>query len=276
MAEETFYVHGTDPAEQKRLTALNDLMNEASLRELGLEPHERALDVGAGLGQLTRAMARQTRVPVVGVERSAEQIAEGLRQARAAGEENLIDLRRGDAEKLPLANDEWGSFDVSHARFLLEHVRDPLVVVKAMVRAVRPGGRIVLEDDDHSLLRLWPEPRGVMPIWSAYMRTYDRAGNDPYVGRRLVQLLHQAGAVPRRNTWLFFGGCSGGPNFEGFVRNLASILDGARGPILATGFTDDEVTSAIDSLRSWEKRPDAGFWFAISWAAGVRPLGVAV
>jgi len=111
-----------------------------------------------------------------------------------------------------------------------------------------------------------------MPIWGAYMRSYDRAGNDPYIGRRLVQLLHQAGAAPRRNTWLFFGGCAGGPNFEGFVRNLASILDGARGPILATGFTDEEVTAAIDSLRAWEQRPDAAFWFAISWAEGVRPL----
>src|SRR5215470_7713077 len=129
MAEGSFYVHGTDPHEQKRLTTLNDMMNQASVAELRLEPAERVLDVGAGLGQLTRAMARRTSVPVVGVERSAEQIAEGLRQARAAGEENLIDLRRGVAEKLPLADDEWGSFDVSHARFLLEHVRDPLVVV---------------------------------------------------------------------------------------------------------------------------------------------------
>jgi SAM-dependent methyltransferase len=271
MGEEAYYVHGTEPEEQKRLTALNDMMNEASLREMGLKGGERVLDVGAGLGQLTRAMARRSGTRVVGVERSAEQLSEALRQARGAGEEHLIEMRQGEAEALPLADGEWGTFDVAHTRFLLEHVPDPLAVVRAMMRAVRPGGRLVLEDDDHDLLRLWPEPPGLVPIWNAYMRGYDRAGNDPFVGRRLVQLLHQAGAEPRHNTLLFFGGCSNSPNFEGFVRNLASILDGARDSILAAGFAHDEVTQANEALRVWQARPDAAFWYAISWAEGVRP-----
>src|SRR5216684_1106337 len=185
MTDGGFYVHGTDANEQKRLTALNDMMNEASLGALRLSPKERILDIGAGLGQLTRAIGRSTGTRVVGVERSTEQIAEAQRQARAAGEEHLIDIRKGEAVNLPLEDDEWATFDVAHARFLLEHVPDPLEVTKAMVRAVRPGGRVVLEDDDHDLLRLWPEPPGLQPLWHAYMRSFDRNGNDPYVGRRL-------------------------------------------------------------------------------------------
>jgi SAM-dependent methyltransferase len=271
MTDGGFYVHGTDTNEQKRLTALNDMMNEASLGALRLIPKERVLDVGAGLGQLTRAIGRSTETRVVGVERSTEQIAEAQRQARAAGEEHLIDIRQGEAVNLPLEDDEWATFDVAHARFLLEHVPDPLEVTKAMVRAVRPGGRVVLEDDDHDLLRLWPEPPGVMPIWRAYMRGYDRVGNDPIVGRRLVQLLHQAGAEPRRNDWLFFGSCSGGPHFDGFVQNLASILRGARPSIAALGFSENEIEAAVDSLREWRRRPDAAFWYAVAWAEGTRP-----
>ena len=38
------------------------------------------------------------------------------------------------------STDEWGTFDLVHARFLLEHVSDPLAVVRSMARAVRPGG----------------------------------------------------------------------------------------------------------------------------------------
>jgi SAM-dependent methyltransferase len=271
MTDGGFYVHGTDPDEQKRLTALNDMMNEASLEALGLAPQDRVLDVGAGLGQLTRAIGRKAGTRVVGVERSADQIAEALRQARAAGEEHLLEIRRGDAVNLPLEDDEWATFDVVHARFLLEHVPDPLEVTRSMVRAVRPGGRIVLEDDDHDLLRLWPEPSGVMPLWRAYMRGYDRVGNDPIVGRRLVQLLHEAGAEPRRNTWLFFGSCSGGAHFDGFVQNLASILSGARATIAELGIAEEEVDVAIDSLREWRRRPDAAFWYAVAWAEGTRP-----
>ena len=268
------YIHGTAPEEQRRLSLLNELMNGGSLRELDLRGGERILDLGAGLGQLTRAMARAAGPAgrVVGVERSPEQIAEALRQARARGEEGLADLRRGDALDPPLRPEEWGTFDVAHARFVLEHLPDPLAVVRVMLRAVRPSGRIVLEDDDHDVLRMWPEPPGLRRVWEAYMRTYDRAGNDPIVGRRLVALLHEAGARPRRNTWIFFGGCAGHPSFASLVENLAGILAGARDPILAAGPLEPAVfDAALGDLRAWAARPDAALWFAICWAEGIRP-----
>ena len=267
------YVHGTAPEEQRRLATLNDLLNESSLRALALGGGERVLDLGAGLGQLTRAMARAAGPAgrVVGIERSAEQIAEARRLARADGEERLVDLRPGDVMALDLPRAEWGSFDVAHARFILEHVPDPLRVVRAMVRAVRPGGRIVLEDDDHDVLRLWPEPPGVEALWRAYIRTYERNGNDPYVGRKLVALLDAAGATPARNDWLYFGGCAGDGRLDLFVRNLGGLLEGARDEILATGELDRaRVDTALAALRTWGERPDAAFWFARCWAEGVR------
>ena len=138
-----------------------------------------------------------------------------------------------------------------------------------MVRAVRPGGRVVLADDDHDVLRLWPEPPGVMSLWQAYIRTYDRFGNDPFVGRRLVSLLHSAGVQNFRNTWIFFGGCSGSPPFSAVVENMAEILTGARGAILSTGYIDSQqFDDSIASLRAWGTHPGAAFWFATSWAEG--------
>jgi len=265
------YVHGSSQGEQRRLTRLNELMNHGSLREMAPRPGERILDVGAGLGQLSRAMARMTGTPVVGVELSAEQIHEALVQARAAGETHLLDLRQGDVFSLPLAESEWGAFDVAHARFLLEHVRDPLAVVRTMVVAVRPGGRVILEDDDHEVMRLWPEPPGFTTVWQAYMRGYDRLGNDPFVGRRLVQLLAQAGARPRRNTCIFFGSCTGHPDFDDFVTNIAGVVEGAMDMMLTTGVTRDQVEDALAGLDRWRERADAAIWFSIAWAEGIRP-----
>jgi SAM-dependent methyltransferase len=268
------YIHGSAPEEQRRLSQLNDLLNEASLRELKLQGGESILDVGSGIAQLTRAMARAAGpgARVVGFERDAEQLAEAKRQARAAGEEDLIELREGDALDIPLRGEEWGTFDIAHARFVLEHVADPLTVVRAMVRAVRAGGRIVLADDDHDVLRLWPEPPGLLALWHAYIRSYDRLGNDPCVGRRLVWLLHAAGAVPTRNNWIFFGGCAGSPNFRDVVVNLEKILVGARDVIRATAHIEPEFfDQALAELRSWGTRPDAAFWFAMCWAEGIRP-----
>jgi hypothetical protein len=155
---------------------------------------------------------------------------------------------------------------------LLEHVPNTLDVVRGMVQAVRPGGRVVLEDDDHEIMRLCPEPPGWRPLWEAYMRSYDRLGNDPYIGRRLVSLLHQAGALPRRNTWLFFGGCAGSPNFDLLVANCIGILQGARPTLLDHELIESTAFDlAMERLRTWSRRPDAALWFAVCWAEGVRP-----
>lgn len=273
-ATRSHYLHGTDPREQRRLARLNTLINRASLRELAPGGVGRILEVGSGLGQFARDMARAAGAGgrVLGIERSRAQIAGAVRAARAVGETGLVEWRRGDALDLPLRRGEWGSFDLAHARFLLEHVPDPLRVVRGMVRAVRPGGRIVLEDDDHDVIRLWPEPDGFTPLWNAYMRSFDRLGNDPAVGRRLVALLHQAGARPRRNTWIFFGSCSGSPDFMAYVENAAGLLRGARRAIVEGGLLPARTfDAAVLALEAWERRPDAALWFAIAWAEGVRP-----
>jgi ubiquinone/menaquinone biosynthesis C-methylase UbiE len=272
MAHTSGYVHGTHPEEQQRLTDLNSLVNRASLEALAPRPGERALDVGSGLGQFARLLARATGERVVGVERSPEQLEQALALARNAGEAALVDFRAGDALAMPLAAGEWGAFDLAHARFLLEHVNRPQEVVNAMARAVRSGGRVVLADDDHAVLRLWPEPPGVDAVWRAYMRTYDRLGNDPHVGRRLVELLAQAGLEPRRIALLPFGACAGDPAFPAYVGNLASIFDGARDAILATGGVSAQAfTAAQAALRAWGQRRDAAFWYTISWAEAVKP-----
>jgi ubiquinone/menaquinone biosynthesis C-methylase UbiE len=269
------YLHGTDPEEQRRLSDLNVLMNDACLREIRVPRGARILDLGTGLGQLARLFAREAGPSgfVLGVERNAEQIAEALRQAgeEGTGEAASFEIRRGQAALPPLRDEEWGSFDIAHARFLLEHVPDPLAIVRTMLRATRPGGRVVLADDDHDLLRLWPEPAGVREVWDAYVRTYERIGCDPYVGRRLVSLLHAAGARPSRATWVFFGACAGEDRFAAFVSNLERVLAGARPEVIERSFLDPDLfETALASLRAWGRRPDAVIWYAIAWAEGVR------
>jgi SAM-dependent methyltransferase len=272
-SEDFHYLHGNHPEEQQRLSQLNDLLNTASLRELELVRGERVLDVGCGLAQLTRGMARAVEPGgrVVGVERDATQIAEARRQARCVGEAGLVELREGDAVDLPLADEEWGTFDVVHARFILEHVPDPLALVRSMVRAARPGGRVVLEDDDHELLRLWPEPLGFYQVWQAYIRAFESLGTDPYVGRHLVSLLHEAGAFPVRNTFNFFGGCAGSPSFGALIRNFVGIIEGAKQKMVSSGnIGATTVDEGLAAFEAWSRRPDAAMWYPTCWAAGRR------
>lgn len=269
------YIHGTGPGEQERLSRLNALLNARALDRLRIARGARVLDVGCGIGQLTRAMARAAGASgrVVGVERSPAQIAEGERRARAEGEPESLDIRCGNAFELPLGDDEWGTFDVVHARFLLEHVTEPQRVVDAMVRATRPGGRIVLEDDDHDLLRLDPPLPAFEAVWRAYIESYRVAGCDPFVGRRLPAMLAAAGAAPAVTDWPFFGACRGGPTFDTIVDNCIAIIQGAQGAIVKAGGADAAaVDAALDALDRWRDSPGASFWYGTFWAEAKKPV----
>jgi len=268
------YLHGTHPEEQRRLSRLNALLNANSFRVIGLRSGERVLDVGSGLGQFSRMLARAVAPggAVIGIEHDKDQLAEAHRQAREDGEEQLVDFRRGDALDLPLQEEEWGTFDVAHARFVLEHVTDPLAVVRSMARAVRPGGRVILEDDDHEVLRLVPEPPHVLELWRAYYMTYQHQGKDPYVGRNLISLIHEAGLQPRSNDCLFFGSTSGSPDFDAMVDNFIGIIDGARKVIASFDLADDaQIEHGLKAFDEWRSHPHAAMWYTTSWAEGVRP-----
>jgi SAM-dependent methyltransferase len=266
------YVHGTHPEEQRRLADLNALVNQSSLDALRPVKGERTLDVGSGLGQMARAIARATGERVVGIEQSPEQIARATALAEAAGDSGLVEFRAGDALEMPLAASEWGTFDLAYTRFLLEHVSKPQLVVNAMARAVRPGGRVVLSDDDHDALHLWPEPPGVLEVWRAYVATYARNGNDAFIGRKLVAMAYEAGLEPRRIAMPMFGACAGETVFPSYVTNLSVILDGAREQILATGIvTAAEFDAARLALQDWGLLPDATFWYTMSMAEATKP-----
>ncbi|HSR67290.1 MAG TPA: methyltransferase domain-containing protein [Acidobacteriota bacterium] len=270
------YIHGSRPEEQERLSILNEILNEGYLRQMGLKPGQRVLDVGSGLGQFAQIMAR-TVAPdgmVLGIERDPQQMATArrlLNSGEAAQDPVPLKFRRGDALKLPLLPDEVESFDVVHARFLLEHVPNPGDVIRQMLRAVRPGGRIILSDDDHSTFNPTPEPAGFPALWQAYLRSYDRLGNDPFIGRRLVALLHEAGLKRIRNSIVFFGGCAHQSVFALVAENLIGVLRGAQDTILEESLLDPSVfQAAIEGLHTWKQRPDAALWYGICWAEGVK------
>ena len=264
------YIHGTDPDEQRRLELMNVLLNSRCLPELEPRPGDRVLDVGAGPGQFTHAIAEAVGPSgaVVGIERSPEQLARARTISPA-----LAEFREGDAYALPLADHEWGSFDLVHSRFLLEHLRDPLTAVRQMVKAARPGGRIVLEDDDHGILFLSPEPPGFSKLWTSYQGAFHRLGNDPLTGRHLVSLLHQAGARPSRANLIPWCNCAGSAEFLDLTRNLIEVVRTARPQIAAFDLMPlAAFDGALDELAAWAMLPDAVLWYAVSWAEAVVPL----
>ena len=273
MAMESDYIHGSSPDEQHRLALLNDLLNKSCLAELGLKVGDRVLDLGSGTGQFTRLMAGEVGGTgrVLGIERDRRQLDEAKRLAEASGE-TRVDFRQGDALALPLREDEVGTFDLAHAQFLLEHIAQPEKAISEMVRAVRPGGRVFVSDDDHGNFRPWPDPSGFASLWQAYVKSFEALGNDPYVGRRLVWLLKDTGLTSLRNTSVFFGGCAGNARFEAIADNLIAAIRGAGDAMLSGGYLNERAfTAGLDGLHQWRADPSAVLWYTVCCAEGVVP-----
>lgn len=268
------YIHGTSEQEQRRLSALNATINEVCLGAVRPRVGERVVDFGCGLGQFTALVRRGVGSGGCVVAFDAEP-----RQLDAAREGTARDLgglqvewRLGTVQNPPLRPQEAGQFDLAHARFVLEHVSDPETVVGRMAEAVRPGGRVVLIDDDHDVLRLFPAVPSVEGVWRAYIRAYEAAGKDPYIGRKLPRLLEGAGLRPTRAEWLFFGACRGEERFEPLVENMAVILEGAARALCEQGVSEGELRSALKELRAWKGAPGAALWYAMCFAEGEKPI----
>jgi SAM-dependent methyltransferase len=102
------------------------------------------LDVGAGTGVLTRVILDQAApVRVIGVDSSAEYTATAREQVR----DLRVEFRLGDAGEMTF---QEAGFDAAVAGLVLNFVPDPVRVVGAMARAVRPGGLVAAYVWDYS------------------------------------------------------------------------------------------------------------------------------
>ena len=97
-----------------------------------LAGYARVLDVGTGEGQVARLAVAGGASLVVGVDPTANQVAEAAR--RGGGPH----YARSGADALPFAS---GSFDAVVACLVFEHIRDVDSAIAEVARVLQPGGR---------------------------------------------------------------------------------------------------------------------------------------
>src|SRR5438094_2397179 len=113
---------------------------ETLVRDLGIAPGMRVLDVGCGDGT-TAVPAAQLGADVLGVDIASNLVAAGNARAREFGLDNLT-FQEGDASDLKDLGDE--QFDLVVIIFGAMFAPRPFDVAKELVRVTRPGGRIVM------------------------------------------------------------------------------------------------------------------------------------
>jgi phosphatidylethanolamine/phosphatidyl-N-methylethanolamine N-methyltransferase len=106
---------------------------------LAPQPSERVLLVGVGTGADLPLLPPGVRA--TGIDLTPAMLARARARLPLPGRE--IELRQGDAQALPF---EDGSFDAAVANLILSVVPDPVACLRETLRALRPGGRLVVFD----------------------------------------------------------------------------------------------------------------------------------
>jgi SAM-dependent methyltransferase len=177
-----------------RFGALAQLFDPWTFRHvdaLGIGPGWRCWEVGAGGPSVPAWLA--TNVGPAGYVIATDIDTSWMpAPASRAGYE----VRRHDVGTEPPPD---GPFDLVHARLVLVHVRERAGALDAMVRSLRPGGWLLLEDADPALQPLicpdefGPEQRLANNLRRGFRRLLAERGADLAYGRTLPRLLRDAG-----------------------------------------------------------------------------------
>lgn len=196
--DEREYVLGTGEDELQRLGLQHRLWSDAAhaaWKLAGLAPGQRVLDIGSGPGHATFDLAQvvQSHGHVLAVDESSAFIAHVEAQAAARG---LTQVSGAVADVQRLADVVGGRppFDVAYVRWVLCFLPRPDLVVAGAARALRPGGRFVVQDYfNYEAMTCAPRRESYAVVVAATARSWRARGGDPDVVGRLPRILRDHG-----------------------------------------------------------------------------------
>ena len=179
----------------RRFEAMAELFDPVTLRHvdtLGIAAGWHCWEVGAGGPSIPRALVER-------VGHTGRVLATDLDVAwlTDSAPDPGFEIRQHDVTTEPPA----GPFDLVHARLLLVHIPTRATAVAAMVRSLRPGGWVLIEDADPTLQPLscldefGPEQELANRLRRGFRTLMAARGADLAFGRTLPRLLRDAGLV---------------------------------------------------------------------------------
>jgi len=196
-------------------------------------------------------------------------------------EESQLELARENAAKLGLTNVKFESgsgyelpyqdnlFDAVFSHAMLEHMHDPLVVLKEIHRVLKPGGLVGIRSVDLAATLIAPAGATLERAYDIWLKYRRHCGGDPFIGRCFRALLREAG----------FAKTIGSASSETWgttqtTQSIMSVLTAEfTGPKISEtaiqmGWADQaQMDNAASAVNDWGNHADA--FMAIVWCEAV-------
>ena len=168
--ESPHYLLGHSERELDRLDLQGEIYRDITvraLREGGIEPGMRVLDLGCGTGDLSLTVAEIVGPDgtVVGIDRSSDGFALARSKARGRGIAN-VDFVQSEI----LSYEGPTPYDGLVGRWVLMHQPDPTAALHAATRSLRAGGTVVMIDTHIEMLALGDHSEPHSPIYDRIVK----------------------------------------------------------------------------------------------------------
>jgi SAM-dependent methyltransferase len=191
------YLLGHDRKEQLRLAEQGVILRpttERLLRDAGVRPGMRVLDVGCGVGDVTCLVAEIVGPTgaVVGVDFAGSVLATARSRVarRGLGWARFVE---GNIASVPLSRLATEPFDAVVGRLVLMYQPDPTSVLRHLAAMVNPGGVVVFQEGVAFAPRPWPHRPLYAECLQRLLGTFERSGATMDMGLRLHQVFLDAG-----------------------------------------------------------------------------------
>ena len=187
------YILGHSEREIARLKAQAaqvDPITRRFLREAGIGPGMRVLDVGSGAGDVSFLAAELVGASgeVIGVDLAPAAVEAARSRAAAQSLANVTFLQGN-----PAAMSFERPFDAAIGRYVLQFQKDPTAALRAIAAHVRPEGLLVFHEIDWAGLASFPPVPTFDQVCQWGIATLRRHGTEAYMGRKLHEAFVGAG-----------------------------------------------------------------------------------
>jgi len=258
------YTMGYGPA-STAMMATRTAQRHAAFLLPHLKPGMKVLDCGCGPGSLTLGLAEIVSPgEVIGTDLEETQLDLGRKEAARRGITNAR-FERADIYELPFADH---SFDAIFISAVLGNLRDPLRGLNEARRVLKSGGVIGVKEFDHGGDLFHPVAPHLAEGLDLYHRLRRHNGHDPESGRKLLDLLQQAGFRDSTATATYetFSGSEVMPQVGGVFALL--VNEAFAEPFQRLGWaTPEAVQRMAQAWREFSQQP--GAFYAQAWCEAV-------